>query len=80
MPKMRERSAAVTGKSPSATVIGLTMDCGAAMKASLDAGRMVRQNDASILSSKWVPGICSIDEVVDLAYRAKQLIDQLACD
>ncbi len=50
-------AAAVKGRSPKTRVIGLTMDRGAAMKASLDAGRLVQVEEVASLADSLGGGI-----------------------
>ncbi|MBZ7926063.1 hydroxyectoine utilization dehydratase EutB [Ensifer adhaerens] len=50
-------AAAVKGRSPKTRVIGLTMDRGAAMKASLDAGRPVQVEEVASLADSLGGGI-----------------------
>ena len=50
-------AAAVKGRSPTTRVIGLTMDRGAAMKASLDAGRPVQVEEMASLADSLGGGI-----------------------
>ncbi|MBZ7924283.1 hydroxyectoine utilization dehydratase EutB [Ensifer adhaerens] len=50
-------AAAVKGRSPKARVIGLTMDRGAAMKASLDVGRPVQVEEVASLADSLGGGI-----------------------
>jgi threonine dehydratase len=63
-------AAAVKGRSPRTRVIGLTMERGAAMKASLDAGRPVEVEEVESLADSLGGGIGLANEVTFQMCRA----------
>jgi len=63
-------AAAVKGRSPKVRVIGLTMERGAAMKASLDAGRPVEVEEVESLADSLGGGIGLANEVTFEMCRA----------
>ena len=68
-------AAAVKGRSPKARVIGLTMERGAAMKASLDAGRPVQVEEVASLADSLGGGI-GLDNAVTFA-MCRALLDDV---
>ena len=68
-------AAAVKGRSPKTRVIGLTMERGAAMKASLDAGRPVRVEEVASLADSLGGGI-GLDNAVTFA-MCRALLDDV---
>ncbi|RFZ88395.1 hydroxyectoine utilization dehydratase EutB [Shinella sp. WSJ-2] len=68
-------AAAVKGRSPKTRVIGLTMERGAAMKASLDAGRPVQVEEVASLADSLGGGI-GLDNTVTFA-MCRALLDDV---
>ncbi|MGB3876696.1 MAG: hydroxyectoine utilization dehydratase EutB [Shinella zoogloeoides] len=68
-------AAAVKGRSPGTRIIGLTMERGAAMKASLDAGRPVRVEEVASLADSLGGGI-GLDNAVTFA-MCRALLDDV---
>ncbi|MCW5707761.1 hydroxyectoine utilization dehydratase EutB [Shinella sp.] len=68
-------AAAVKGRVPKARVIGLTMERGAAMKASLDAGRPVAVEEVASLADSLGGGI-GLDNAVTFA-MCRALLDEV---
>ena len=68
-------AAAVKGRSPKTRVIGLTMERGAAMKASLDAGRPVQVEEVASLADSLGGGI-GLDNAVTFA-MCRSLLDDV---
>ncbi|MGX5723213.1 hydroxyectoine utilization dehydratase EutB [Shinella zoogloeoides] len=68
-------AAAVKGRSPGTRVIGLTMERGAAMKASLDAGRPVQVEEVASLADSLGGGI-GLDNAVTFA-MCRALLDDV---
>ncbi|MDG3578993.1 hydroxyectoine utilization dehydratase EutB [Rhizobium sp. YJ-22] len=68
-------AAAVKGQSPKTRVIGLTMERGAAMKASLDAGRPVQVEEVASLADSLGGGI-GLDNAVTFA-MCRALLDDV---
>lgn len=68
-------AAAVKGRSAKTRVIGLTMDRGAAMKASLDAGRPVQVNEVASLADSLGGGI-GLDNAVTFG-MCRALLDDV---
>lgn len=68
-------AAAIKGRSPKTRVIGLTMERGAAMKASLDAGRPVQVEEVESLADSLGGGI-GLDNAVTFA-MCRALLDDV---